>query len=170
LAVVNEGLGGIQAVFIEVSRENGVEIDEYSKIAYIGDMDASEMKTASFKINEKGEGNGEVCFVARFKNGINEHRTGEVCVNVRSKSRGENAEGGGSEVKEEVKKEEEEEREMETMWNESFAVNRSNTVDVHPGGNDKAPNFLSFILKIFNICAILQNVAKKAPRFNRSMN
>jgi len=157
LAVVNEGSGGVQAVFVEVSRGNGVEIDECSKIAYIGDMDAGEMKTASFKINEKEGGNGEVCFVARFKNGINEHRTGEVCVNVRSESRGENAERGGSEVNEEVKKEEGEEREMETMWNESFAVNGSNTVDVHPGGNDEeAPNFLSFILKIFNICAILR--------------
>ncbi|UYZ39469.1 MAG: hypothetical protein N2V74_01365 [Candidatus Methanospirare jalkutatii] len=157
LAVVNEGLGGVQAVFVEVSRENGVEIDECSKIAYIGDMDAGEMKTASFKINEKGGGNGEVCFVARFKNGINEHRTDEVCVNVRSESRGENAERGGSEVNEGVKKEEGEEgeeRETETMWNESFAVNGSNTVDVHSGGNDEAPNFLSFILKIFNICAI----------------
>jgi len=156
LAVVNEGTGGVQAVFVEVSRENGVEIDECSKIAYIGDMDAGEMKTAAFKINEKGGGNGEVCFVATFKNGINEHRTGEVCVNVRSESRGENAEKGGSEVNEEVKKKDEgEEREMETMWNESFAVNGSNTVDVHSGGNDEeAPNFLSFILKIFNICAI----------------
>jgi len=154
LAVVNEGSGGVQAVFVEVSRDNGVEIDECSKIAYIGDMDAGEMKTASFKINEKEGRNGEVCFVARFKNGINEHRTGEVCVNVRSESRGENAERGGSEVNEEVKKEEGEEREMETMWNESFAVNGSNTVDVHSGGNDEAPNFLSFILKIFNICAI----------------
>ena len=126
---------------------------------HIGDMDAGEMKTASFKINEK-EGNGEVCFVARFKNGINEHRTDAVCINVRSESKGENAERGGSEVNEEVKKEEGEEREMETMWNESFAVNRSNTVDntvdVHSSGNDEAPNFLSFILKIFNICAILR--------------
>ena len=129
LAVVNEGSGGVQAVFVEVSRENGIEIDECSKIAYIGDMDVGEMKTTSFKINEKEGGNGEVCFVARFKNGINEHRTGEVCVNVRSESRGENAERGGSEVNEEVKKEEGEEREMETMWNESFAVNGSNTVD-----------------------------------------
>jgi len=156
LAVVNEGSGGVQAVFVEVSRENGVEIDECSKIAYIGDMDAGEMKTVSFKINEKGGGNGEVCFVARFKNGINEHRTGEVCVNVRSESKGENAERGGSEVNEEVMKEEGEEREKETMRNESFAVNGSNTVDVHSSGNDEAPNFLSFILKIFNICAILR--------------
>ena len=63
-------------------------------------------------------------------------------------------------MNEEVKKEEGEEREKETMRNESFAVNGSNTVDntvdVHSSGNDEAPNFLSFILKIFNICAILR--------------
>ncbi|MCU4140498.1 MAG: hypothetical protein MW690_000973 [Methanophagales archaeon] len=50
-------------------------------------------------------------------------------------------------MNEEVKKEEGEEREMETMWNESFAVNGSNTVDVHSSGNDERRQ-ISYLLSL----------------------